>query len=91
MTDVLMWWNNTFSYRVILETPKETGFHQSMRICLEQIRDALLHHRWQEAAEYMACYPQMLEDTTSGKQQQYKKVGLLLLFICVSSPTHIDF
>ncbi|XP_042247423.1 TATA box-binding protein-associated factor RNA polymerase I subunit A [Thunnus maccoyii] len=59
---------------VCVETPKETGFHQSVRICLEQIREALLHHRWQEAAEYMACYPQMLEDTTRGKQQQYKEI-----------------
>uniref|UniRef100_A0A3Q3VJM2 Uncharacterized protein n=1 Tax=Mola mola TaxID=94237 RepID=A0A3Q3VJM2_MOLML len=43
-------------------------------ICQEQIRQALLHHRWQEAAEYMACYPQMLEDSTRGKAQQYKEV-----------------
>ncbi|KAM9339231.1 TATA box-binding protein-associated factor RNA polymerase I subunit A [Symphorus nematophorus] len=57
-----------------VETPKETGFHQSTRICLEQIREALLHHRWQEAAEYMACYPQMLEDTTHGTAQQYKEL-----------------
>uniref|UniRef100_A0A8D3BAR2 TATA box binding protein (TBP)-associated factor, RNA polymerase I, A n=1 Tax=Scophthalmus maximus TaxID=52904 RepID=A0A8D3BAR2_SCOMX len=47
------------------DTP-ENGFHQSTRICLEYIREAMLHHRWQEAAEYMACYPQMLEDTSFG-------------------------
>uniref|UniRef100_H3DG51 TATA box binding protein (TBP)-associated factor, RNA polymerase I, A n=1 Tax=Tetraodon nigroviridis TaxID=99883 RepID=H3DG51_TETNG len=46
------------------ETFKETGFHHSTRLCLEQIREALLHHRWQEAAEFMACYPQILEATT---------------------------
>ncbi|XP_041814929.1 TATA box-binding protein-associated factor RNA polymerase I subunit A [Chelmon rostratus] len=57
-----------------VETPKETGFHQSMRICLEHIREALLHHRWQEAAEYMACYPQMLEDSTNGTAQQHKEL-----------------
>lgn len=58
------------------ETSRETGFHHSTRLCLEQIREALLHHKWQEAAEYMACYPQMLEDTTNGTAQQYKEVGL---------------
>ncbi|XP_039980389.1 TATA box-binding protein-associated factor RNA polymerase I subunit A [Xiphias gladius] len=57
-----------------VETPKETGFHQSTRICLERIREAMLHHRWQEAAEYMACYPQMLEDRTQGSTQQYKEL-----------------
>ncbi|KAM6991731.1 TATA box-binding protein-associated factor RNA polymerase I subunit A [Tautogolabrus adspersus] len=55
-------------------SPKETGFHQSTRTCLERIREALLHHRWQEASEYMACYPQMLEDPTNGKAQQYKEL-----------------
>ncbi|XP_061668984.1 TATA box-binding protein-associated factor RNA polymerase I subunit A isoform X2 [Syngnathoides biaculeatus] len=45
-------------------TPKETGFHRTARLCLERIREAMLHHRWQEAAEYMACYPQMLQDTS---------------------------
>ncbi|KAG8011442.1 TATA box-binding protein-associated factor RNA polymerase I subunit A [Nibea albiflora] len=56
------------------KTPRETGFHQSTRLCLEHIREALLHHRWQEAAEYMACYPQMLEDPTLGKTEQYKEL-----------------
>ncbi|XP_026173928.1 TATA box-binding protein-associated factor RNA polymerase I subunit A [Mastacembelus armatus] len=56
------------------ETPKETGFHQSTRVCLEKIREALLHHRWQEAAEYMACYPQILEDTTRGSALQHKEL-----------------
>ncbi|XP_068609919.1 TATA box-binding protein-associated factor RNA polymerase I subunit A [Brachionichthys hirsutus] len=55
------------------KTPKETGFHQSTRVCLQRIREALLHQRWQEAAEYMACYPQMLEDTTNGTAQQVKE------------------
>lgn len=68
------------------ERPKETGFHQSTRICLEKIREAMLHHRWQEAAEYIACYPQMLEDATRGSARQYKEVGLFLLFILC----HID-
>ncbi|XP_065820183.1 TATA box-binding protein-associated factor RNA polymerase I subunit A [Labrus bergylta] len=57
-----------------VESPKETGFHQSTRTCLERIREALLHHRWQEASEYMACYPQMLEDPTNGTAQHYKEL-----------------
>nr|XP_020459730.1 TATA box-binding protein-associated factor RNA polymerase I subunit A isoform X2 [Monopterus albus] len=57
-----------------VETPKETGFHQSTRICLEQIREAMLHHRWQEAAEYMACYSQILEDSSRNTEQQYKEL-----------------
>lgn len=56
------------------ETPRETGFHESTRICLEQMREALLHHRWQEAAEYMACYTQMLEDPTNGRAQPCKEL-----------------
>ncbi|XP_056219537.1 TATA box-binding protein-associated factor RNA polymerase I subunit A [Seriola aureovittata] len=60
------------------ETPDESGFHQSTRICLEQIREAMLHHRWQEAAEYMACYPQMLEDPNQGSRPQYKELIMRL-------------
>lgn len=57
-----------------VETKHETGFHQSTRMCLERIREAMLHHRWQEAAEYMACYPQMLQNSTSGTAAQYKEL-----------------
>ncbi|KAM7395203.1 hypothetical protein PAMA_006794 [Pampus argenteus] len=59
---------------ICFETSKETGFHRDMRLCLERIREALLHRRWQDAAEYMACYPQMLEDTTNAKQQRCKEL-----------------
>ncbi|XP_041660592.1 TATA box-binding protein-associated factor RNA polymerase I subunit A [Cheilinus undulatus] len=62
------------TYPMISETPFETGFHQTTRMCLERIREALLHHRWQEAAEYMACYPQMLEDPTHNLNHPYKEV-----------------
>uniref|UniRef100_A0A3Q4I4Z2 TATA box binding protein (TBP)-associated factor, RNA polymerase I, A n=1 Tax=Neolamprologus brichardi TaxID=32507 RepID=A0A3Q4I4Z2_NEOBR len=31
-------------------------------MCRERIREAMLHHRWEEAAEYMVYYPQILED-----------------------------
>lgn len=53
----------------------ETGFRHSTKLCLEQIREALLHHRWQEAAEYMACYPQILETTTFVSDRKVKEVG----------------
>ncbi|CAG09194.1 unnamed protein product, partial [Tetraodon nigroviridis] len=49
-------------------------FHHSTRLCLEQIREALLHHRWQEAAEFMACYPQILEATTFVSARKDKEV-----------------
>ncbi|XP_074541366.1 TATA box-binding protein-associated factor RNA polymerase I subunit A isoform X2 [Halichoeres trimaculatus] len=55
-------------------TPNESGFHQSTRMCLKQIREALLHHRWQEAAEYIACYPQKLEDTLCGTARLDKEI-----------------
>ncbi|XP_061742083.1 TATA box-binding protein-associated factor RNA polymerase I subunit A isoform X1 [Nerophis ophidion] len=57
-----------------VEPKRETGFHRSTRLCLERIRESLLHHRWQEAAQYMACYPQMLEDTTAGSAHHYKEL-----------------
>ncbi|XP_036438144.1 TATA box-binding protein-associated factor RNA polymerase I subunit A isoform X2 [Colossoma macropomum] len=47
---------------------KESGFHKSTRLCLKAIRDAMLHHRWQDAAHYLAAYSQMLEETTAHKQ-----------------------
>ncbi|XP_077408924.1 TATA box-binding protein-associated factor RNA polymerase I subunit A [Vanacampus margaritifer] len=57
-----------------VETVNETGFHRTTRLCLEKIREAMLHHRWEEAAEYMACYPQQLEDTTVGQGIHYKEM-----------------
>ncbi|KAM6915756.1 TATA box-binding protein-associated factor RNA polymerase I subunit A [Xenentodon cancila] len=50
----------------------EDGFHQSCRMCLEKIREAMLHHRWQEAAEYMACCSQILESKTKYRAPVYK-------------------
>ncbi|KAL6485837.1 hypothetical protein MHYP_G00052290 [Metynnis hypsauchen] len=47
---------------------KESGFHKSARLCLKAIRDAMLHHRWQEAAQYLAAYSQTLEETTVHRQ-----------------------
>ncbi|XP_053737230.1 TATA box-binding protein-associated factor RNA polymerase I subunit A isoform X1 [Synchiropus splendidus] len=42
----------------------QTGFHQSARECLEHIRESMLHHRWQEAAEYIGYYAQSLDGRT---------------------------
>ncbi|XP_030626809.1 TATA box-binding protein-associated factor RNA polymerase I subunit A [Chanos chanos] len=50
------------------ETPKETGFQTSMRLCLNALREALLHHRWHEAAEYFSAYCQSLEHTSCTKR-----------------------
>ncbi|XP_062858030.1 TATA box-binding protein-associated factor RNA polymerase I subunit A [Trichomycterus rosablanca] len=47
---------------------KENGFHISTRLSLNAIRDALLHHRWQEAAQYMSTYTETLEDSSIRKQ-----------------------
>lgn len=55
-------------------TPQQSGFHKSTDICLEHIREAMLHHRWEEAAEYMACYPQILEAITQANALQFKEV-----------------
>ncbi|KAJ8355455.1 hypothetical protein SKAU_G00182490 [Synaphobranchus kaupii] len=50
------------------ETRFETGFHRSARVCLGRINDLLLQQRWQEAAEYMISYTEILEDTTTTNQ-----------------------
>ncbi|XP_048841939.1 TATA box-binding protein-associated factor RNA polymerase I subunit A [Brienomyrus brachyistius] len=50
------------------ETSKETGFHRSARLCLNQIRECLFEHRWQEAAKYLISYFQTLEDTSTHRQ-----------------------
>uniref|UniRef100_A0A3B4B8T2 Uncharacterized protein n=1 Tax=Periophthalmus magnuspinnatus TaxID=409849 RepID=A0A3B4B8T2_9GOBI len=57
----------------MLKTQRETGLHESTRLCLEQIRDAMLHHRWEEAAEYMEFFQQILEDSTHNHEAQYKE------------------
>lgn len=69
---------------VSLETPRETGFHKTTRNCLQHIREVLLHHRWQDAAEYMASYSQTLEDTTANMPQLYAEVGQSLHWLKLS-------
>ncbi|CAB1340486.1 unnamed protein product [Coregonus sp. 'balchen'] len=59
---------------IFKETPRETGFHKTTRNCLQHIREVLLHHRWQDAAEYMASYSQTLEDTTANMPQLYAEI-----------------
>ncbi|XP_076021364.1 TATA box-binding protein-associated factor RNA polymerase I subunit A [Genypterus blacodes] len=51
------------------EKSSKSGFHKSTRVCLQQIKEAMLHHRWQKAAEYMASCPQMLEDNYKGSPE----------------------
>ncbi|XP_012682068.1 TATA box-binding protein-associated factor RNA polymerase I subunit A [Clupea harengus] len=50
------------------ERPKETGFHKTLRLCLGSVRDAMLHHRWEDAAKYISHYTHALEDTDSANQ-----------------------
>uniref|UniRef100_A0A8C6V0F7 TATA box binding protein (TBP)-associated factor, RNA polymerase I, A n=1 Tax=Neogobius melanostomus TaxID=47308 RepID=A0A8C6V0F7_9GOBI len=52
----------------------ESGFHESTRLCLERIREAMLHHKWEAAAEEMAYFLQILEDTTKGQEVHQKEV-----------------
>ncbi|KAK6295019.1 hypothetical protein J4Q44_G00342450 [Coregonus suidteri] len=59
---------------IFKEKPCETGFHKTTRNCLQHIREALLHHRWQKAAEYMSSYSQTLEDTTANMPQLYAEI-----------------
>ncbi|XP_062324314.1 TATA box-binding protein-associated factor RNA polymerase I subunit A isoform X1 [Osmerus eperlanus] len=54
---------------VFKETPKESGFHKTIRTCLQKIREAMLHHRWLEASQFMSSYCQTLEDTTATMPQ----------------------
>uniref|UniRef100_A0A1A8KZE7 TATA box binding protein (TBP)-associated factor, RNA polymerase I, A n=3 Tax=Nothobranchius pienaari TaxID=704102 RepID=A0A1A8KZE7_9TELE len=57
-----------------VEMDKETGFRRSVQMCLEHIREAMLRHKWQEAADYMASYPQILEDRNGATAVPYKEV-----------------
>ncbi|XP_027897066.1 TATA box-binding protein-associated factor RNA polymerase I subunit A [Xiphophorus couchianus] len=57
-----------------VEARVESGFRKTCRICLEHVREAMLHHRWQEAAEYVASYTQILEDRNKIKAQPHKEL-----------------
>ncbi|KAM5301615.1 TATA box-binding protein-associated factor RNA polymerase I subunit A isoform 1-T1 [Glossophaga mutica] len=48
---------------------KEKDFAQTTSACLSFIQEALLKHQWQQAAEYMHSYFQILEDSDSNKRQ----------------------
>ncbi|XP_058389646.1 TATA box-binding protein-associated factor RNA polymerase I subunit A isoform X2 [Diceros bicornis minor] len=48
---------------------KEKDFAQTTSACLSFIQEALLKHQWQQAAEYMHSYLQILEDSDSYKRQ----------------------
>uniref|UniRef100_A0A673BBK7 TATA box binding protein (TBP)-associated factor, RNA polymerase I, A n=1 Tax=Sphaeramia orbicularis TaxID=375764 RepID=A0A673BBK7_9TELE len=60
-------------------------FRHSTRICLERIREAMLHHRWQEAAEYMVFYPQKLE----GSEIEYRQNRELIWRISIELLHHM--
>lgn len=55
-------------------TKFESGFHESMRLCLDRIREAMLHHRWEEATENMAYFPQILELSRKGQEVHEKEL-----------------
>lgn len=59
---------------MLTKMKRESGFHESMRLCLERIRESMLHHRWEEAAEYMVYFPQILEDSTKGQEVHQKEL-----------------
>ncbi|KAB1258665.1 TATA box-binding protein-associated factor RNA polymerase I subunit A [Camelus dromedarius] len=48
---------------------REKDFAQTTSACLSFIQEALLKHQWQQAAEYMHSYLQILEDSDSNKRQ----------------------
>ncbi|XP_063078776.1 TATA box-binding protein-associated factor RNA polymerase I subunit A isoform X2 [Engraulis encrasicolus] len=53
---------------------RETGFRHSVRLCVEAVRDAMLHQRWEEAAMYMSHYTQALEDNRLKKFYTSKQI-----------------
>ncbi|XP_037305025.1 TATA box-binding protein-associated factor RNA polymerase I subunit A [Pungitius pungitius] len=57
-----------------VETRRTSSFQKSTKTCLRLITEALLHHRWQEAAEYMACFTQRLEEPKHGPVVQSKEL-----------------
>ncbi|XP_062406684.1 TATA box-binding protein-associated factor RNA polymerase I subunit A [Sardina pilchardus] len=50
------------------ERSNMSGFHKTIKLCLLAIKDAMLHHRWEDAAKYISYYTQALEDTSTTKQ-----------------------
>ncbi|XP_041951917.1 TATA box-binding protein-associated factor RNA polymerase I subunit A isoform X1 [Alosa sapidissima] len=53
---------------VFPERSNMSGFHKTIKLCLLAIKDAMLHHRWEDAAKYISYYTQALEDTSTGNQ-----------------------
>ncbi|XP_041106513.1 TATA box-binding protein-associated factor RNA polymerase I subunit A isoform X1 [Polyodon spathula] len=62
---------------------KESGFHKTERICLRQIREALLQHQWQKASALMTNYFQNIEDTSYRRQrsscERFWRIGTEIL------------
>ncbi|XP_073904379.1 TATA box-binding protein-associated factor RNA polymerase I subunit A isoform X2 [Castor canadensis] len=69
---------------VVTGGKKEKDFTQTTSACLSFIQEALLKHQWQQAAEYMHSYLQILEDSDSSKKQAAPeiiwKLGSEILF-----------
>lgn len=67
-------WN---SYLSSSDQTQQNGFRRTTSMCRERIREAMLHHRWEEAAEYMVYYPQILEDRNLFTAQPSKEVDFI--------------
>ncbi|XP_047377498.1 TATA box-binding protein-associated factor RNA polymerase I subunit A [Sciurus carolinensis] len=59
---------------VVTGGKKKKDFAQTTSACLNFIQEALLKHQWQQAAEYMHSYLQILEDSDSYKRQAAPEV-----------------
>lgn len=67
---------------------KKRDFTQTTSACLSFIQEALLKHRWQQAADYMHSYLQTLEDSDTFKRQAAPEVGTVAAGSCASSSPH---
>ncbi|CAO2638746.1 TATA box-binding protein-associated factor RNA polymerase I subunit A [Lemmus lemmus] len=69
---------------VVTGGKKKRDFTQTTSACLSFIQEALLKHRWQQAADYMHSYLQTLEDSDTFKRQAAPeiiwKLGSEILF-----------
>lgn len=68
-------WN---SYLSSSDQTQQNGFRRTTSMCRERIREAMLHHRWEEASEYMVYYPQILEDRNLFTAQPSKEVDFII-------------
>ncbi|XP_074173085.1 TATA box-binding protein-associated factor RNA polymerase I subunit A isoform X2 [Rhinolophus sinicus] len=69
-------WLQKHIQSVVTGGKKEKDFAQTTSACLSFIQEALLKHQWQQAAEYMHSYFQILEDSDSYKRQAAPEISL---------------